>query len=147
MNTQERNKATFTKLIDEVINTGKLDLSAELLTVDRPDHQELGLPPDLTKGYAGFQRTVGMFREAFPDLRFKSELMIAEGDLVLSNNTITGTHRAPFIGVPPTGKTFRLTALDICRFNEAGKISEHWGVMDMMSLMLQLGAIPPPGGR
>ena len=77
--------------------------------------------------------------------RFTSEYMIAEGDRVLSYNTITGTHRNAFMGIPATGKKFEATAADICAFDADGKISAHWGVFDSMSLMQQLGAMPEPG--
>jgi len=142
---QDRNKATFRKLLDDVINTGNLDGADQLLTVDRPDYQQIGLPPDLTKGYDGFKRVIGMFRAAFPDLRFTSEFMVAEGDLVLSYNMIEGTHRGAFMGLPATGKRFKATAADICRFDADGKISAHWGVFDTFAMMVQLGAIPAPG--
>jgi len=145
MTVQDRNKANFRKLLDDVINTGNLDGADQLLTIDRPDYQQFGLPPDLTKGYDGFKRVIGMFRAAFPDLRFASEFMIAEGDLVLSYNTIEGTHRGAFMGLPATGKRFKATAADICRFDADGKISAHWGVFDTFAMMVQLGAIPAPG--
>jgi steroid delta-isomerase-like uncharacterized protein len=145
MSKLERNKANFKKLIDEVINQGRLDLADQLLTVDRPDHQEMGLPPEMTKGYAGFRMVIGMFRAAFPDLRFTSHYMIAEGDRVLSYNTVEGTHQGTFMGIPATGKKLRATAADVCRFDEEGKISEHWGVLDMFAVMIQLGVVPAPG--
>ena len=145
MTVQDRNKANFRKLLDDVINTGNLDGADQLLTVDRPDYQQIGLPPDLTKGYDGFKRVIGMFRAAFPDLRFTSEFMVAEGDLVLSYNMIEGTHRGAFMGLPATGKRFKTTAADICRFDADGKISAHWGVFDTFAMMVQLGAIPAPG--
>jgi predicted ester cyclase len=98
----------------------------------------------LTKGYEGFKRTVGMFREGFPDIKFTSEWMIGEGDKVLSYNRIEGTHKAPFMGIPPTNKRFTAYAADICSFNDEGKISAHWGVFDMFLAMIQLGVIPAP---
>jgi len=145
MNNIERNKANFRKLLEEVINEGRLDRADQYLTADRPDHQEMGLPPEMTKGYEGFRTVIGMFRAAFPDLRFTSQYMIAEGDRVLSYNLIEGTHQGAFMGIPATGKKFRATAADICRFDENGKIAEHWGVFDMFGMMLQLGVIPAPG--
>jgi predicted ester cyclase len=144
MTVQDRNKASFQKLIDEVINTGKLDDAQRYLTEDRPDYQEMGLPPELTKGYGGFKRVVGILRAAIPDLRFTSEFMIAEGDKVLSYNTIEGTHNGELIGIPPTGKRFKASAADVCSFDADGKISAHWGVFDMFSVMIQLGVIAPP---
>ena len=70
--------------------------------------------------------------------------MVAEGDVVVSHNVITGTHEGEFMGVAQTKKKFRATALDVCRFDESGKICEHWGVFDMFGAMMQLGVIPPP---
>ena len=145
MNVQERNKAAFRKLIDEVINSGRLDLAQDLLTADRPDYQALGFPPEMTRGYEGFKMIMGLFRAGFPDLHFTSEFMIAEDQLVLSYNRIEGTHQGVFMGVPPTGRKFTASAADICRFDEQGKISAHWGVFDMFGLMVQLGAVPAPG--
>ncbi len=145
MNVQEKNKAALARLFEEVINGGKLDLADELLTADRPDYQSMGLPPEMTKGYAGFKMVMGMLRAGFPDLNFTSEFMIAEGDKVLSYNRVSGTHNGAFMGIPPTGRKFTAYAADICSFNEEGKISAHWGVLDMFGLMVQLGVIPPPG--
>jgi predicted ester cyclase len=50
------------------------------------------------------------------------------------------------MGMPPTGKRIDVNLIDIMRFNEAGMVCEHWGLMDMLSMMQQLGAIPegPP---
>ena len=147
MSIQEKNKATFQKLLDEVMSGGRLDLADQFLTVDRPDHQEMGIPAEQLKGYGGFRNVIGMLRSAFPDLRFTSEFMIAEGDRVVSHNRVEGTHKGAFMGIPATNKSFRTLAIDICRFDDAGKVSEHWGVFDMMSLMVQLGVVPAPGSR
>jgi predicted ester cyclase len=145
MTIQDRNKATFRRLLDEVINEGRLDLADQLLTADRPDHQEMGLPPEMTKGYEGFRRVIGMFREGFPDLSFQSDFMVADGDRVVSHNRVSGTHKGAFMGIPPTNKRFSATALDVCRFDDSGKISEHWGVFDMLGVLVQLGVVPAPG--
>jgi len=32
------------------------------------------------------------------------------------------------------------------RFDDAGKVIEHWGMNDGLTLLMQLGAIPAPGG-
>ncbi len=42
---------------------------------------------------------------------------------------------------PPTGKSIRITVIDICRFQD-GKIAEHGGVADRFSVMQQIGVIP-----
>jgi predicted ester cyclase len=48
------------------------------------------------------------------------------------------------MGVPPTGKQVTVTAIDIARLAD-DKIVEHWGQMDTLGLLQQLGAIPTPG--
>jgi len=48
------------------------------------------------------------------------------------------------MGIPPTGKAVTMPVIDIVRLAN-GKIVEHWGVSDNLSLMQQLGAIPTPG--
>ena len=85
------------------------------------------------------------FRAGFPDLHFTSEFMIAEDQLVLSYNRVEGTHHGAFMGVPPTGRKFAVSAADICRFDEEGKISAHWGLLDIFGLMVQLGVVSAPG--
>jgi steroid delta-isomerase-like uncharacterized protein len=141
---QERNKANLRRLYDEVMNEHRVDSADELITADRPDHDP-NLPPEFTEGRAGFKRLFTMFIAAFPDLRFDTELMVAEGDLVASYNTMQGTQQGEFMGAPPTGKSFKVNATDFCRFTDDGLIAEHWGVFDLGSMMRQLGVAAPTG--
>ena len=67
--------------------------------------------------------------------------MIAEGDKVVGRNTVTGTHRGDYMGIPPTGKSITYNEIFIGRF-AGGRIAETWGVVDVLSQMRQLGAIP-----
>jgi predicted ester cyclase len=52
----------------------------------------------------------------------------------------TGTHRGEFWGVAPTGKQVTVNSTDIVRFAE-GKYVEHWGDLDSLGLLQQVGAI------
>lgn len=52
------------------------------------------------------------------------------------------THDGELMGVPPTGTQVHVELIDIMRFDDAGLVSEHWGVADMLSLMQQLGVVP-----
>jgi len=137
----ERNKATIRRLFDEVINTGRLDLCPRYLADDRIDHQDYGLPPGAANGHAGFQRVLGEFLKAFPDLHLEIEFMIGEGDHLMAMVTTTGTHKGAFNGLPPTGRSFRVNSSDIFRFDEQGKVSDHWGVFDTFGMLAQLGLV------
>ena len=64
-----------------------------------------------------------------------------EGDTAAARFTITGTDTGGFMGMPPTGKSVTVTGMDFMRFRD-GKIVEHWGEMDMLGLLQQLGVIP-----
>ena len=134
----EQNKVIVRRMYDEVVGQGKLDLIDELVDPDVVEHEEFpGIPP----GREGGKEFFSMFRSAFPDLQFAVEDMVAEGDKVAARITIRGTHKGPFLDIAPTGKQITVDAIDIFRF-ASGKIVDHWGVTDQMSMMQQLGAIP-----
>ena len=46
------------------------------------------------------------------------------------------------MGMPPTGKSVDVQLIDIMGFDDAGLVCEHWGVVDMLSMLQQLGAVP-----
>ena len=50
------------------------------------------------------------------------------------------------MGMPATGKSMDVPAVDIVRVNDEGAAAEHWGVTDTMTMMQQLGVVPeePP---
>jgi steroid delta-isomerase-like uncharacterized protein len=125
---------------DEVIAGGDLSLIDELTTDDMVDHEE-GLPGQ-PPGREGVKFFVNAMREAFPDIKPKSvEPTLADGDLEAARTIVTGTHRGALMGVAATDKTVEFESVDIIRV-EDGKVAEHWGVTDVMSLMQQLGAVP-----
>jgi predicted ester cyclase len=64
---------------------------------------------------------------------------------VVIRQTWSGTQKGEFMGIPPTGKSVSIGVIDIIRMAD-GKVMEHWGQMDSMGMMQQLGAIPaePP---
>ena len=97
-----------------------------------------GLPP----GLEGAKRVHEITLIGMPDWRTEIEDLIAEGDKVVARITMTGTHTGDFWGIPATGKKVEFTGIYIVRI-EAGKIVEHWGEEDGVSLMQQLGVMPP----
>jgi predicted ester cyclase len=66
-------------------------------------------------------------RSAFPDMTFSVNLLIEQGDLVVSNWTVKGTHTGtPFYGVAASGKPVEINGTAVLRIVD-GKIVEHWG--------------------
>jgi predicted ester cyclase len=70
------------------------------------------------------------------------EDVITQGDKAVARVRVTGTHRGPFMGMPATGRPVDMTLIDIIRFGDDGRAREHWGVIDRLAMMQQLGAIP-----
>jgi predicted ester cyclase len=78
---------------------------------------------------------------AFPDLKAVIHDQIAEGEKVVTRKSLHGTHRGDFLGIAPTGKAVSLEVIDILRLVD-GKIVEHWNVVDLLGLLVQLGVTP-----
>jgi ubiquinone/menaquinone biosynthesis C-methylase UbiE/predicted ester cyclase len=80
-------------------------------------------------GHDGARRSVALYLALFPDLSFKVEDQVSEGDKVASRWTLRGTHRGREVG---------LRGIVISRF-EDGRIIEDWAASDTMELVRQLG--------
>ena len=137
----EQNKALVRQLVKEAINQGNIRVIDELLIPDFVEHEEL--PPGIPPGREGPKVLFTMLRSAFPDIKATIEHLIAEGDEVVLHMTWTGTHLGEFMGIPPTGKSISINVIDILVIAE-GRFVEHWGVMDSMAMMQQLGVAPAP---
>ena len=138
----EQNKALVRRLMEEVFDRGNISLIDELFAPDFVEHEEL--PPGIPAGSEGVKQLSTMFRSAFPDFKATIDDMIAEGDKVVVSGTWSGTHKGEFMGIPPTGKRVSIGVIDIIRM-AGGKGVEHWGQMDSMGMMQQLGVVPAPG--
>jgi steroid delta-isomerase-like uncharacterized protein len=135
------NKALVVRF-EEALSSGDWRLISE--TIDElvaPDAL-ISTPLPIKKTGAELLKEVfARLHRAFPDLRITIEDLIAEGDKVVARDTVTGTHRGEYMGIAPTGNTVTYKEIFICRF-EDGRIAETWGVVDVLSQMRQLGALP-----
>jgi steroid delta-isomerase-like uncharacterized protein len=137
---EESNKATFSRFHD-VVNSGNAESISKMIDeLVQPDALiRTPVPLDVT-GAEALKHVWAVLLEAFPDLHLTVEDMIAEGDKVVVRNTVTGTHRGEYMGLPPTGKSVTYNEIFIFRFVD-GRIVETWGVVDVLSQMKQLGMI------
>ncbi len=134
--------ATLRRLYDR-LNAGDVDGFAELLADDFVEHEET---PGLAPTKDGVKAFFRMYIAAFPDLRMDVEDIVASGIKVVARVTATGTNHGEFMGMPATGKRISVQLIDIMRFGDDGLVHEHWGVIDALAMMQQLGAMPegPP---
>jgi len=140
--TTEINKAVMGRFL-QFINTASEKLAEELISPDAVFH----VPgrPEPMRGPAGYLAIIGMMRGGFPDIQWTLEEVIAEGDKVAARFTIRGTHRGAFFGVPPTGKTIAVQAMNFYRLS-GGQFVEERGQPDLLGLLQQIGAVPTPSG-
>lgn len=137
----EQNK-TIVRRYREAHNTNQLDQLDEIVEASLITHNLLpGLPPGLEGGKMAHMGGMA----SFPDMYVKTEDLIAEGDRVVERWTNSGTYTGvPFFGTPPNEKRFSVSGTSIYRIAN-GRIVEHWGEMDFLGLLQQLGLIPGPG--
>jgi steroid delta-isomerase-like uncharacterized protein len=140
--TTETNKAVMGRFL-QFINTASEKLAEELISPDAVFH----VPgrPEPMRGPAGYLAIIGMMRGGFPDIQWTLEEVIAEGDKVAARFTMRGTHRGAFFGVPPTGKTIAVQAMNFYRLS-GGQFVEERGQPDLLGLLQQIGAVPTPSG-
>jgi predicted ester cyclase len=106
-----------------------------------------GFPPNLPANKDGFMEFDHFMWKAFPDIKITFEEIIIEGNKVACRYKLSGTHTGEFrVGIfrlvgkftGPTNKKFNIEGMTVFSFRES-KIVERWNLVDMMSLMEQLG--------
>jgi steroid delta-isomerase-like uncharacterized protein len=134
------NKALFNEFYD-AMNTRDADLIAkaidEFVAPDVVFHTPIPMPE---KGAEALRWVWSELLRGFPDIHVEVADLIAEGDRVVSRNTVTGTHRGEFRGIPATGKPVHYNEIFIVRF-AGGRIAEIWGVVDVLTQLRQLGQL------
>ena len=119
----ERNKEVVRRLVDEVLNAGRMDVIDELYA------------PTLAPGA---KRWIAPFRTSFPDVHMEVVDLIAEDDKVVGRFTCSGTHLGEWRGHAPTGRRFEaVDEVSIFRFS-GGRIVEVWALEDDLGRLEQL---------
>ncbi|HEU4571195.1 MAG TPA: ester cyclase [Candidatus Limnocylindrales bacterium] len=137
----QENKANARRFLDEVMNRGNLDAVDELMGPRFVDHTA---PPGVPEGAEGFKSFVTAFRAAVPDLQYTVEDELADGDTIVDRVRATGTMQGDFLGMPASGRSATWEEIHITRY-EDGRAAEHWGVVDQLGMLVQLGFAQAPG--
>ncbi len=137
-------RALLHRFVDEVINGRDLDLAlAELVAEDFVEQNPL---PGQGPGRAGLSDVLAGMFAGFPDLRWDVQDTVVEADRVASYSFWTGTHQGEFLGIPATGRSVKVEAWNLDRFQD-GQLTESRVLMDVMGLLTQLGALPAPAAN
>ncbi len=132
-------RAATMRRVYDTINAGDIDGFADLIADDAVEHEEL---PGLEPTKAGIKEFFRAYLAAFPDLRMDAQDVIESGDKVVARVRATGTNQGDFMGMEATGKRIDVQLIDIMRFGDDGLMHDHWGVMDSLTMMQQLGIVP-----
>lgn len=121
----------------EIYNRNDLDALSKVVSEDLLTPKIL---PGIPTGIEGAKAAHRIMLAGFPDYQTIIDDLLAEGDKVAARITMSGTNTGSFMGIPPTGKRVSFTGIYIARIAN-GKIVEHWGEEDSVSLLQQLGAL------
>jgi steroid delta-isomerase-like uncharacterized protein len=131
------NKRLVEHTFARLFNRGELALADELVGENFHTHDA---PPDAPQGPAGLRFMVTMLRTAFPDIHYDTEELIAEGDKVVARTTMSGTHRGPFFGIPPTGKRAKVRACVLWEFR-GSRLRAETVYYDLATVLSQIGVL------
>jgi steroid delta-isomerase-like uncharacterized protein len=138
--TVEENKALDRRFASEVLDGHNLDVLPDLVAEDFVEENPV---PGQGPGREGLRDFLAAMIAAFPDLTWKMEVEVAEGDVVAARSTWGGTHRGTFMGIEATGRRVSVEAWTMDQFRD-GKIARSRIIMDALGLLRQLGVVPDP---
>ena len=84
-------------------------------------------------------KVVGNFSNSIPDMKFDIKEVLVAGDRVVVRGEVTGTPAGELFGVPHTGKSFRIMAIDIQTIRD-GRIAKTFHMENWLSALGQLRA-------
>jgi predicted ester cyclase len=137
MSTIEQNKAAVREFTKVFKNEHNVDVVDRLFAPNFRHNFKMQVAP----GLAGFKAIGRMMNAAFPDVVVTEEDLIANDNTVVERSAASATHRGELMGAPPTGKKCQWTEIHIYRFDDAGKIVEHWVEWSTFELLTQLGIV------
>lgn len=138
----EERKEIVRRFFYDVWGQGHVSEVDQIFAPDFVNHSRI---PGQREGVAGVTQLVQATRTGFPDWTVSVDLQIAAGDRVATRYTLRGTHQGTFRGVPATGRPVEITGISIHAVR-SGKLTDHWGLLDDTTLVLQLGLLEFPDG-
>lgn len=134
---ESENKRLVQRYYEEVVNTGAVEAVDQFVS---PDYVEVHEDTTYAVGIDGAREHIQGVRQTYPDLHLTVEQQIAEGEWVVTRVTMRGTHRGTWLGIPPTGRPMKITAVNIDRV-VGGRIVEHGGAANLLGPFLEVGAV------
>lgn len=136
----EANKAIVRRFYSEVMSQGNVGILDDIIAPDFKDHGEtlFGSP----QGRDMLKQGVIDARGILSGLTVQLHDVIADGELVGVRGTMRCIQQREFLGVSPSGNELTWNGLALFRVVD-GKITERWFNSDSLSIVQQLGLVPP----
>jgi predicted ester cyclase/heme-degrading monooxygenase HmoA len=134
MNIEQRNKEVVRRIYEESLNKRNTALLAELVSSEFTGIRGI-------KGAAGMEAALAPLVQAFPDIQWKIEELIAEGNKVVVKWKWLGTSKGPYQRLVATEKTISNEAVAIYELT-GGKVTGVYMLTDRLGFMQQMEAVP-----
>lgn len=129
---EKENLEAARRLYEEGLGRGDASVVDDLVSEDFRDLRRGA------RGKLAMERVLSALWKSYPDLSVTVEDQRAEGDLVRTRLTLSGTDRGGVLWYPPTERRATFSAEFVDRFVE-GQLIEHSGQADTEELLRQLG--------
>lgn len=93
-------------------------------------------------GVDGMKQHMIDVRKTYPDLKMTILNQYSEGDYIISEFIMEGTHLGEWLGMRPSGKSLRIFGVNIDKVID-GKIVEHGGAANTFDPLFEAGIIQP----
>ena len=134
------NNAKLVKTFYEVIvSENRLDELDRYISDDCV--QKVG-EKEINIGIVGMRKHLVALKETYPDYAMKIIRQYSDGDYVISEFIMRGTHKGEFIGIKPTNKVLEITGVDIDKVID-GKIVEHGGAANTFETFIEHHLVKP----
>ena len=93
-------------------------------------------------GINGMRQHLVAVKKTYPDYKMEIVRQFEDGEIVISEFIMRGTHKGEFKGITPTDKIIEMAGVDIDRVVN-GKIVEHGGAVNTFDAFLLFGLVKP----
>ena len=114
----------------------------QLILFYAPDYEGMDVDgAEPYRGREGVRAWVNLYWQAFPDLRFKNEEVLVEGNRVAAFWRSLGTHKGVFMRIPPTHRTISVRGVSRLTY-ENDLIKHGFYIWDVAGLLRSIGLLP-----
>ncbi len=124
--TKEEQNKQIALLCIKAWSNGNIDEIVKHLAPNTADLGDESTPP--ARGIDSVKYFMQMWNSSVKDYKSDNELAVSDGDYVFVYAGWSGTFKNDFMGMKTMGKSFRFKDVDIFKFNDEGKITEHRAV-------------------